>query len=416
LDDSITADFNLNVSESSTYNKDINPNIRNSFSTAAFRYGHTLIQGLVEMVDLLGIKQEGKKFFLSDTFMNTHVPDEIVGNYSAAEQILLGLMSQSAQKYDRHITDELTNRLFADNFEFSEGPEAGSDLMSRNIQRGRDHGLPSYVAFYQALDIESCKHVMDCWGKRPMTISESNWSLLEKIYMHPHHIDLIVGGFAEQSFKGGILGATFQKIVGKQFEALRFGDRFFFTHMGVMNSNELNQIRSRTLGDVLCQNTQISKVRDNVFRKTSPLTRQCQDSTTMEISQFEIFLTEPEILTSECLTQSGPKVGVPCVIPFTYQGVTYNGCTNDHHNTFWCSTNTTSNGVAISGHWGNCNSDCNTECNGGDSCCRADNKCEEGEGDCDSNNDCQSGLECGENNCVGDGFDDTDDCCFVNLS
>ena len=53
-------------------------------------------------------------------------------------------------------------------------------------------------------------------------------------------------------------------------------------------------------------------------------------------------------------------------------------------------------------------------CNGGDSCCGANGyKCGEGEGDCDSDNDCQPGLICHQqlNNCKGDGFDSTDDCC-----
>ena len=52
-----------------------------------------------------------------------------------------------------------------------------------------------------------------------------------------------------------------------------------------------------------------------------------------------------------------------------------------------------------------------TKCNGGDDCCSASNKCGVGEGDCDSDNDCKDGLTCGTNNCVGAGFDSTDDCC-----
>merc|ERR1711872_439455 len=49
-------------------------------------------------------------------------------------------------------------------------------------------------------------------------------------------------------------------------------------------------------------------------------------------------------------------------------------------------------------------------CNGGDSCCNG--HCLEGEGDCDSDSDCQRGLLCGDNNCKGNSFDSTDDCCF----
>ena len=52
-----------------------------------------------------------------------------------------------------------------------------------------------------------------------------------------------------------------------------------------------------------------------------------------------------------------------------------------------------------------------TGCDGGDSCCSSDNMCGDGEGDCDHDGDCLSGV-CGTDNCVGEGFDSTDDCCI----
>ena len=45
------------------------------------------------------------------------------------------------------------------------------------------------------------------------------------------------------------------------------------------------------------------------------------------------------------------------------------------------------------------------------SCCTADNPCSLGEGDCDNAEDCEEGLTCGSNNCVGDNFSSTHDCC-----
>merc|ERR1711951_270822 len=154
------------------------------------------------------------------------------------EEILTGLIKQKAQTNDRHVSVEVTNKLFAN---VSPGG-IGGDLVARNIQRGRDHGLPSYAAFYKQFAPSDQSGTMDCWDKRPKQITSSNWNLLKSIYMHPHHIDLFVGGLAEEPYGGGLTGATFQGIKGRQFKDLKEGDRFFFTHQGNMNEAEYNQI------------------------------------------------------------------------------------------------------------------------------------------------------------------------------
>ena len=49
-----------------------------------------------------------------------------------------GLCSQPIQDFDRHVTDQVTTKLFAE-----DPPEGlGTDLVSLNIMRGRDHGIP----------------------------------------------------------------------------------------------------------------------------------------------------------------------------------------------------------------------------------------------------------------------------------
>merc|ERR1719430_253048 len=53
------------------------------------------------------------------------------------------------------------------------------------------------------------------------------------------------------------------------------------------------------------------------------------------------------------------------------------------------------------------------KCSGGDGCCTPDSPCGFNEGDCDVNADCKPGLACGVDNCWGDNFDATDDCCYV---
>ena len=57
-------------------------------------------------------------------------------------------------------------------------------------------------------------------------------------------------------------------------------------------------------------------------------------------------------------------------------------------------------------------------CDGGNSCCRAENPCFENEGDCDEDEDCFGELICGQgsgkdDNCPSTAtFQSTDDCCY----
>jgi len=50
-------------------------------------------------------------------------------------------------------------------------------------------------------------------------------------------------------------------------------------------------------------------------------------------------------------------------------------------------------------------------CVGEDSCCDGI-KCRLGEGDCDTDTSCEGKLKCGTDNCIGESFDKTDDCCY----
>ena len=48
---------------------------------------------------------------------------------------------------------------------------------------------------------------------------------MRDIYHHPRHIDLFVGGLAETSVEGGVVGKVFAEIIALQFKRLMDGDR-----------------------------------------------------------------------------------------------------------------------------------------------------------------------------------------------
>ena len=261
-------DVGLELKVNSNYDDDTDPSITNSFATAAYRFGHSMIQGIIEMCSTTNA-QVIRSYPLSENYFN--LANYEYENGEGMEQILMGLITQKAQKNDKFVSTETTNKLFP-------GPMQafGSDLVARNIQRGRDHSLPGYVEFWKNFGRQSGDpRDIRCWSDKPKAISQSNWDKLRTLYESPEHIDLFVGGLAENPASAGsgqepgLTGPTFNKIKALQFKALKDGDRYFFTHKnqaGSFSRNGQETIMGRTLADIICDNTNIEKVPTNVFK------------------------------------------------------------------------------------------------------------------------------------------------------
>jgi len=57
------------------------------------------------------------------------------------------------------------------------------------------------------------------------------------VYRDVDDIDAFTGGLAETAPTDGLVGPTFACIIGKQFQFLKFGDRFFFNNDPGNNDN-----------------------------------------------------------------------------------------------------------------------------------------------------------------------------------
>ncbi|XP_014661482.1 PREDICTED: peroxidase-like [Priapulus caudatus] len=79
-----------------------------------------------------------------------------------------------------------------------------------------------------------------------------------KLYRHVDDIDLFPALVSERPVPGALVGPTLQCILGKQFEAYKKGDRFWFENGNQPNSftpAQLAEIRKVTMARIMCANT-----------------------------------------------------------------------------------------------------------------------------------------------------------------
>ena len=190
-----------------------NPAIIDVFSTAAFRVGHTMVGN--------GVPRRGPgngalpTLPFSQMFFRTAAQFQAFGDF---EDFVRGAIQTNAQEIDLEIQPALRNFLFTGIPE--EG--VGFDLASLNIQRGRDHALPSYNDIRQRLGLRRARGFFDINSRVNVQ------SALTNVYRNVDRVEAWIGLIAEEHVAGSSFGSTMLALWERQFVNLRDGDRFFF--------------------------------------------------------------------------------------------------------------------------------------------------------------------------------------------
>ena len=176
---------------------------------------------------------------------------------------------QTAPANDLLVESALRNLLFTNVNGFPD------DLVSRNLQRGREHGIPSYNDLRTVCGMDPLAETPPL---RPAEISNSTWSSLLNTYTSPLNIDAFTGGLAETAPTDGLVGPLFACIIKRQFLNLRDGDRFFFTHEENCDTQARGlspiareNVLQRSLAAIMCDNMDPSTIssQERVFEQPS---------------------------------------------------------------------------------------------------------------------------------------------------
>ena len=221
------------------YQYDVNPGILNEFSTAAFRYGHSLIRPFFDVLDS-GYNPVREPISLKEMFFNN-----LFIQKHGIEPILLGLLANTSQNVDPFLAQGLTKHLF------ERDHIVGLNLASLNIQRGRDHGLSGYNTYRKLCGMKSAETFEDV----ALEIKNKKYrERLKELYKTPDKVDLWVAGLAEDPLPDAAVGPTFHCIMSKQFRNLRNGDRFYYEEKDVFTTEQLREIKKVTLSQIMCHN------------------------------------------------------------------------------------------------------------------------------------------------------------------
>lgn len=238
---------------SDVYDDGVDPTVSNGFATAILPFANSMFS---ETLSLYTENRATNKSLSLKEHYNR--PSDLQMNY--IDHLVRGLSMQNTQKVDMLFTKTVTDYLYS----HSDSNAYGMDVVSLDIQRGRDHGIPSYAQFRRYCGLKDIQSVQDL----AQVMVKGSTNRLLKQYKTWNDIDLLVGALFEKHEDDAMVGPTMGCIIREQFTRTRRADRYFYDVPKVFTKHQLAEIRKITLARVFCDNSDnVTRMQQRVFFK-----------------------------------------------------------------------------------------------------------------------------------------------------
>jgi len=219
-----------------------------------------------------------KHFNNPDVVMEEHMVDDL----------MRGLVMSPMEAMDNKVTDEVANHLFEERGK----PKSGMDLVSLNLQRAREHGIPGYNKYREMCKLKRATRFSDFKEEiKPDIILK-----MQQFYAHPDDVDLFTGLLSETKLNGALTGPTLACLIGLQFSHIRRCDRYWYETSDPvlrMTSFQLSEIKGTSLASLLCQNMDANTMiprssLDQMDRLTNPMVDCAKTVKHIDISAWKV--------------------------------------------------------------------------------------------------------------------------------
>ncbi|XP_060850509.1 peroxidase-like isoform X1 [Rhopalosiphum padi] len=255
LGESYTNSVGLNLSnfKRTKYNPLLMPQLSIEFAAGAFRVPHNTVASIYNYMN--------KNYDVVDTAKLNEwmsIPDPLLKG-SNLDDIVRGMTITPGRYYSPSYNYLISN------FMFNGQITGNQDLLSVDIQRGRDVGLKSYTKMREWCGLSKINSFDDLLS----FLTFDDVETLKGLYATVDDIDLLVGALLEPPVDGGTVGQTAQCLLADVFYRIRYGDRFFVDVSGQPGSfsiDKLRTLRNLDLGHVICATTKLDEVPIDIFQ------------------------------------------------------------------------------------------------------------------------------------------------------